>query len=96
MIERMTHEMLRADAEAAGYDTDGLPVLVAGDTSDSDVVNVWSQLPDADSVDVGPADEYGTVGADEPDDAFVAGLTAAVDDGSTVGDYSEPREVSDA
>lgn len=67
----MSHEMIRSEAEAAGYDTTNLPATIAGVTRDDDIVDVWEQLPLATDFEPKPLDP------DEPLD----GSTQVLDDG---------------
>ena len=92
----MSHEMIRHEAEEAGFDTEGLTIAVAGDTREEDVVNVWPLLGNAEEVEPGAPDEYGPVGEDEPTDEEVDELTRAVEEDPDLPEAApEPREYSD-
>lgn len=62
----MSHEMLRYEAEEAGFDTDGLTIAIAGADREHDIVNVWPLLPDAELIKPEPLP--GTIEADPPPD----------------------------
>jgi hypothetical protein len=95
--------MIRSEARALGYDVDDLPAVDRpGDDelTDEDIVNVWEQLPNAESIPLEDEAEYGEIGTDAPTDAEVHELTQAVDEAVAAGELPEPdvqvSEVSDA
>lgn len=52
----MTHELLRADARAEGFDVDDIPVVIASPDGnpDEDVVDITDQLGPADADELQP------------------------------------------
>lgn len=61
----MTHEVIRGEGNVEGYAVDDAPLAVESPEGvrDEDVVDVWAQLPDADTITPEPLpDEDVTVG----------------------------------
>jgi hypothetical protein len=102
----MTHELIRREARELGYDVDNLPAVDRpGDPElgDEDVVNVWEQLPPADSIPVQEGAAYGGQPAvgERVTEAEVVRLTDEVDRQIAAGELPEAepsvteREASD-